>query len=218
MMDWLDHASYITEFRAGGPCDQVRSVFAIIAFSLVITLQAGSEVKPSVRFLAQLTFWLGCWDHCPCLKSRWLPVEWPQPWNTVPLKGTEVQRNELAPHPLNSEEASTSQPCSSACKERPTFALLLAWLFFWGRSSQGRGMAATPTDGWMREGLAALPWWSSWLEMILHFKWKVLQACLSDAPWAGAFIQDSSAIWETCEEQKPRREVWFWIWSFLFSC
>ena len=42
-MDWLDHATYITEFRAGEPCDQVRSVFAIIAFSLVITLQAGSE-------------------------------------------------------------------------------------------------------------------------------------------------------------------------------
>ena len=55
-MDGLDHAMYITEFKAGGPCDQVRSVFAIIAFSLVITLQAGSEVKQSVKFLAWLTF------------------------------------------------------------------------------------------------------------------------------------------------------------------
>ena len=46
-MDGLDHTMYITEFKAGGPCDQVRSVFAIITFSLVITLQAGSEVKQS---------------------------------------------------------------------------------------------------------------------------------------------------------------------------
>ena len=52
--------------------------------------------------------------------------------------------------------------------------------------------------GWVREGAG----WTSLMEPLTckYFyvlNGKVPQACLSNAPWAGTFIQDSLAIWQT---------------------